>query len=87
MLFGPRVSTREVDGPQIIFAFDDEPMPPFDALALAPDPTVRLEAPDESEEIAVRLPDYRALQLERARLGLAPRRREAVMTDAQEDAS
>lgn len=90
LLFGPRVSTKEVSVPQIIFAFADEPCPPFEPLALlalATPYSGPLNPPTPEEEIAVSLPDYRATLLERARLGMAAERRQAVSHDGTEDAS
>lgn len=81
MLLGPRVTTREGDGPQIVFEFDEDEridLTPYAAAIVerAKSTAAELRIPDEdTHDELEKLTDYRAAQLHRARLGLGSRTR------------
>lgn len=83
MLAGPRISTREVDGPQVVFEFDEREMdlmPYAEAIidrALASTDTLEPVTSEQHDELED-LTDYRAAQLHRARLGMGSRPREGA---------
>jgi hypothetical protein len=83
MLVGPRISTREVDGPQVVFEFDEREMdllPYAEAIidhAIASGGKLEPAAAEQHDELED-LTDYRAAQLHRARLGMGSRPREGA---------
>lgn len=83
MLVGPRISTREADDPKIVFEFDEHEidLTPYTAAIIhrAIGTETPLQPIDTEQHDALEdLPDYRAAQAHRARMGMGSRSREGA---------